>query len=250
MIKKLWNICLLAIVLLALSNCKPKTYYDRIDIITQMHEHWKNKWPEHIVLEKNILFYSKGIAVKKNTWLQLLSAPANSHIRLDSFDSGKGTIVVGDSVFQFVNDSLTKASRELNPLLLMMHGVFFLPPDSTKKKLIEIGCDFENSHITDWKDRRVYVLGTAEEGDYSKVQFWVDQEFMCLVRMIIAGEKDSKEVQLNKYEQIEGNWVAKELIFKHNNIKQIKQDVKLVQFPQQLPDSVFVPEYFKDTRFY
>lgn len=234
--------CLLVFIV----GCAPKTYYDRIDLVTQMHNAGKDSWGKSILLEKKITIYANGLPIKKSKWQQAISAPMLSHARMNGFETGNGAIIVGDTVFQFNNDSLKDVKCEVNPLLLMTHSIYFLNPDTTKQKLMQIGCDFDNSYIAEWKERKVYVMGTVEE-NLSKTQFWIDYDNMFLVRAIIVNGKEIKEYRFDKFKQKEGIWIAEKMITIKDGQKTMKQEILDVQFPKNTVDSLFDVEKFSET---
>jgi hypothetical protein len=54
-------------------------------------------------------------------------------------------------------------------------------------------------------------------------------------------QRIARDVEMNKYQQIEGNWVATEIIFKNNGKLLLREEYYNISFPKEVDPSWFDP---------
>ncbi len=149
---------------------------------------------------------------KEETWYESYRAPGALSIRFDPVEAGNGILFADDSVYSYEAGVMRMGRPMIHPLLLLGFDVYVLPVEQTMAKLADLGYDLAVLDEGVWNERPVYIVG-ALAGDDSTKQFWVDKERLVLLRTLEPRPRMTMEVQFNDYRQVDGSWVAAEVLF-------------------------------------
>jgi hypothetical protein len=214
------------------------------EVIEAMYRQWENKWYPNFAFDQKAIFYENDQVSKEEVWQEIYSFPANLHIRFDGFETGNGVIYNQDTAYTYKQGQLINKRYSIHPLVLLSFDVYFYSPATTISKAQELNFDLSQLAEADWQGRAVYVVGTTDPTDNTRNQFWVDKENLWLVRVITNTNGIARDVEMNKYEQIEGNWVATEIIFKNDGKLFLREEYYNISFPKEVDPSWFDPEQF------
>jgi hypothetical protein len=213
-------------------------------VIEAMYSHWENKWYPNFAFDQRAIFYNDGKVTREETWQEIYSHPANLHIRFDGFETGNGVVYHQDTVYSFKAGQVQTKRYSIHPLVLLSFDVYFYKPATTISKLQELNFDLSQVTETKWQGRDAYVVGTTNPSDSTSSQFWVDKEMLYVLRVITNNKGTVSDVEMNKYQLIEGNWVAMEIVFKNNGKLVLREEYFNISFPEKVEPSLFDPEQF------
>lgn len=217
---------------------------DGAALVEAMHERYQGSWYETLTFEQRATFYrADGSVQREQTWSEYMAVPGRLRIEVGAREYGNGIIFRSDSAYQFRAGTTTGATEQVHSLLLLGFDVYRSDPRLTVSKLEALGFDLTRLRTDSWQERPAYVVG-AEAGDERSAQFWIDAERLVFVRQILpAGPEGriSSEVQFNRYEPLEGGWVAPEVRFLNDGRLTLLEEYSLIQADIALEDSLFDP---------
>lgn len=242
---------LVSSVVLSCSGSKTtqsSTPTDGTTVIQQMYDRWQNKWYPNFAFEQKAIFYKDDAITKEEVWQEIYSQPGNLHIRFNGFESGNGVIFKADSVYNFQSNQLKARQHTIHPLVLLSFDVYFYTPATTIAKLKELNFDLSKITEAKWQGRDAYVIGTTNPEDESTSQFWVDKEHLYVVRVLTNSKGVARDVEINKYKEIDNYWVATEILFKTDGKLTLKEEYYNISFPKTVDLSIYDPENFATAR--
>jgi hypothetical protein len=216
-------------------------------VIEAMYARWQDQWYPNFAFDQKAIFYENDQVSKEEVWQEIYSYPANLHIRFNGFETGNGVVYNQDTVYTFKEGKLQSKQRSIHPLVLLSFDVYFYSPATTISKLQELNFDLSQLTETTWKGRDVYVVGTTDLSDNTSSQFWVDKENLWVARIITNNKGIARDVEMNNYQQIDGNWVATQIIFKNNGKLFLREEYYNISFPKKVEQAWFDPERFGTT---
>ena len=214
------------------------------DVIHAMHKMYHGKWYTFFTFTQDAFFYKDGKEQKKEVWHEAASFPGKLVIKYDSMKSGNGVVFANHTVTG-IKDGIAKTPRAfIHDLLLVGFDVYFLQPELSCKILDSLGYDLNKVREDVFDNRAVYVVG-AEKGNDTIPQFWIDKERLYMHRIVYKKGKQM-DVVFRDYVKMEGNWVAKEVIFKSNGELQMVEKYYNIKFPHALKEELFDPKKFME----
>ncbi|MEN8144514.1 MAG: hypothetical protein ABFS14_06125 [Gemmatimonadota bacterium] len=216
-------------------------------LVEAMHERYQSSWYETLTFEQQATFYrSDGSVAREQTWSEYMAVPGRLRIEVGAREYGNGIIFRSDSAYQFQSGAMTGVTRQVHSLLLLGFDVYRSDPRQTVSKLEALGFDLTKLRRAEWQERPAYVVG-ADEGDELSAQFWVDVERLVFVRQILPAGPEGQiasEVQFNRYEPLEGGWIAPEVRFLNDGRLTLLEEYSLIQANVALEDSLFDPGHW------
>ncbi|MBX0331738.1 outer membrane lipoprotein-sorting protein [Pontibacter sp. HSC-14F20] len=217
-------------------------------LIEAMYRHWENKWYPNFAFDQRAIFYKDDQVSREEIWQEIYSYPANLHIRFDGFETGNGVIYNQDTVYTFKEGKMVNKQYSIHPLVLLSFDVYFYDPATTISKAQELNFDLSQFTEATWQGRETYVVGTTDPNDQSRSQYWVDKENLYVVRILTNSNGVVRDVEMNKYQEIEGNMVATEIVFKNNGQLFLREEYFNISFPEKVAPSWFDPAQFSTTK--
>ena len=115
-----------------------------------------------------------------------------------------------------------------NPFLPFVQGVYDQPIDTTLRQIQPYKFDLTKIRSTTWEGRPTYVVGSQSPRDTTSPQFWIDQEKLVVVRMILGlnptAPAEVTDIRLEDYRPVAGGWLAV--------LVEIMRDGKVIQKEQ------------------
>ena len=217
---------LLPLALLTAHSAPPAAPKTGQDLVRQMHARYAGKWYKTITFVQTTAHPDRPT----ETWYEAGTIPGKLRIDVAPTDSMKAIMFVGDSTVVFHGGKRAGARQGRNLLMTLGFDVYGQAPDTTIAQLEAEGIDLSKLHADTWQGTPVWVVG-AERGDTATSQFWIEQDRLLFVRLIEV-EKDPKQPQgpadlldvtFEKYQRLDGGWVAPEVVIKVNG-KEVQRE--------------------------
>jgi hypothetical protein len=217
---------LLPLALLTTHPAPPAAPKTGQDLVRQMHARYAGKWYKTITFVQTTAHPDRPT----ETWYEAGTIPGKLRIDVAPTDSMKAIMFVGDSTIVFRGGKRAGARQGRNLLMTLGFDVYGQAPDTTIAQLEAEGIDLSKLHADTWQGTPVWVVG-AERGDTATSQFWIEQDRLLFVRLIEV-EKDPKQPQgpadllddtFEKYQRLDGGWVAPEVVIKVNG-KEVQRE--------------------------
>ena len=168
-------------------------------IMKEMYKRYAGKWYKDFSFTQTTENYRHDSLIKTATWYEAIVFPDHFRISFGDIKDGNAMIQKRDSVFNFRKGKLVRRGPRGEDLTFLLGGMYFIPFDSTKARMLREGYDFSKAHESVWGDKKVYVLGTATDDEKGN-QLWIDKEKLIVVRFI-KYENGGKEEALFKGHQ-------------------------------------------------
>ena len=217
---------LLPLALLTAHPAPPAAPKTGQDLVRQMHARYAGKWYETITFVQTTAHPDRPT----ETWYEAGTIPGKLRIDVAPTDSMKAIMFVGDSTVVFRGGKRAGARQGRNLLMTLGFDVYGQAPDTTIAQLEAEGIDLGKLHADTWQGTPVWVVG-AERGDTATSQFWIEQDRLLFVRLIEVqndpkqpqGPADLLDVTFEKYQRLDGGWVAPEVVIKVNG-KEVQRE--------------------------
>jgi hypothetical protein len=211
-------------------------------LIRLMHQRYQGKW------YRTLTFVQKTGFPKQNrveTWYEAARIPGYLRIDITPIDSGNALVFRNDSVYRFKGGDLAASRSFVHPLMVLGFDVYADPPDTTIRRLRDLGFDLSLLREDRWQGRPVYVIG-APAGDTLSKQFWVDRARLVFTRLLEPTQDGSghTETQFNKYRPLGRGWVSVEVRFSLNG------EVVQTEEYSDVRDDVDLPEELWESAMY
>jgi hypothetical protein len=219
------------------------------DVISTMFKKYDSgkKWYKHFSFTQDAIFYRNDSVIKTEVWHEIGSFPGYLAIKYDKKDSKDGVIFAVNKVYG-IKDGVAKEPRAfIHDLILVGFDVYFLKPERTCHLLDSMGYNLKEIHEDVFEGRKVYVIG-AQPGDEKTPQFWIDAERLYMSRIIYKKKDHVTDCVFADYEKVNGNWVAKKVIFKGDGKLQLIEKYYDLKFPKELNPDIFDPAKFAQTK--
>lgn len=219
------------------------------DVIAAMYKKYDGgkKWYKHFSFTQDAIFYRNDSVIKKEVWHEIGSFPGYLAIKYDTKDSKNGVIFAVNKVYS-IKDGVAKEPRVfIHDLILVGFDVYFLKPERTCHLLDSMGYNLKEVHEAIFEGRKVYVVGAAA-GDDKAPQFYIDAERLYMSRIIYKKNNHTTDCVFTDYEKVDGNWVAKKVIFKNDGKLQLIEEYYNLKFPKELSSDIFNPEKFTQAK--
>lgn len=230
----------LRLALLALTVALPRNPRDGRDVLRAMHDKYAATW-YHTLRFVQATTEPDG---KVATWYEGLELPGKLRIDIAPLDSGRAILFRADSLYDIAAGKVGVVRPFVHPLMVLGFDVYTQPVETTAAKLDSLGFDLTPVHEDVWQGKPVYVVGAAA-GDTSSSQFWVDQQSLLFVRLIQHRRNGAlSEARFNDYREVDGGWVAAEVLFFMNGKPAGKEEYSEIKAGVTFPDAYFDPARF------
>lgn len=219
-----------------------------IDIIKSMKKNWGENWPAYMLFEQNSVFYKADSVSRIEIWQEAIASPGNLHVRFNGFDTQDGLVFTMDSMFIFKKGINTQTILQHHFLLTLCFDIYFDPPERTAAILEKEGFDMDLITSKIWKGRKVWVIGTIDPSDDQSNKFYIDAENFWVVRVTKQRQESIRDYEIGEYREIDGKWVATQIIFKENDTTYLIEEYFNIRFPDSLDQQIFNPDKFSETK--
>jgi len=209
-------------------------------VIKKMYSRYHGKWHTSLTFTQTTGRYRNDTLLKTDIWHERIVYPDMLRIDFGGDKAGNGIIYRGDSSFLFRNNKVVRATKDENELIFFLGGMYFKTIDQVLAHFSALHFDLAKCHESTWKDKAVYVLGSATD-DEKVNQLWIDKEKLVAVRYFKYDAKGKMEATFEEHKLLAGAWsetLCKFYIDDKLLQTEVYQDIKA---NQPIAKSVFDP---------
>ena len=218
----------------------PRTPKDGRELLDRMRSAYLGKWFETVTFTQQTIQTRNGVT-DTTTWYEALKTPDRLRIDFGDPKNGNGVLYTADSLYVVRGGQVTRTVPSGNPFLPFVIGVYAQPLDTTLRQISSY-----KFYSTTWEGRPVHVAGTQSPSDTTSPQFWIDQERLVVVRMLVAlnpnAPTDVADIRLDDYRPVAGGWLAVRVTIMHGGQVIQKEDYSDWRRNVDLPDDFFVAQ--------
>ena len=153
------------------------------NILKKMYSRYSGNWYKNFTFTQTTENFRNDSLVKTATWYEAIVFPDNFRISFGDIKDGNAMIQKKDSVFNFRKGKLARRGPRGEDLTFLLGGMYFIPFDSVKARMIKEGYDISKAYESVWKSRKTYVLGAGSDEEKTN-QLWIDKEKLIVMRFI------------------------------------------------------------------
>ncbi len=213
------------------------------ELIELIYSTYKDSWYPHLTFKQDMFRYRDDSLIRNEIWLVAYSAPGRLHIRYNDFDSGRGWLIINDSIYTYSNNNLIGTRPRLHELMTLGLDIYVTPPAITLPRITQMEFDLSVVCVTTQKGKLVYQVG-----DYNKQCFWVGKDDLLFVGIRKVCEAGVQETYFDSYKSFYGKPVATQIQYYQNGRLTLFEKYFEIRLPSSLPDEFYNPELFHKTR--
>jgi hypothetical protein len=226
---------------------------DGVALLKRMHDAYRGKWFKTVTfVQQTIRKNPQTNATDTTTWYEALKSPDRLRIDFGDPKNGNGALYTADSLYVVRGGKVTRTVGSGNPFLPFVAGVYAQPLDTTLRQIKPYNFDLSKLYATTWEGRSTYVVGSQSASDTAAPQFWIDQQRLIIVRMLVplnpAAPADLADIRLEDYAQVAGGWLALRVEIMHNGQMLQKEQYSDWRGNVKLSDDFFVAEKWSDVQ--
>jgi len=209
------------------------------DIVKKMHDRYAGKWYHTFTFTQTTQQYRNDTLRATQIWHEFIRFPDRFRMDFGVPDSGNAVIFRGDSAYRFRAGQLRSTTINNNEgLIFLLGGMYFYSLDQTCQILSDsLHFDLTGAREDSWQGHPVYIIG--KEGAN---QLWIDQENLCLVRMLRTD--NHMDARFEDWQPFEGGLCETKCAF-YINGKLIQAEIyRDIKTNVTLADRIFDPAKF------
>jgi len=236
-------------VLLIGGSCKPKIekFSNGKEVIEAMNKKYSGKWYKNFTFSQGVKQFKNDSLVNKEIWHKAYKAPSKLIIKFRSFTSGNGYIFSGDSLHIFAHQNLVASRSYINFLITLGLDVYNQQVELTCNTLTKVNFDLKKITTSTFNRKYVYVVGVNNLQEKQN-HFYIDAEKFVFLKAVTFTKHNKREVEFRNYKTVKGNYVATEVAFFTNGTIDMIEKYYNINFPKEIPDSVFNKTGFINAR--
>lgn len=168
-------------------------------LLKEMHARYHGKFYKHITFVQLNKTFRDSLPTESSVWYEAFEYPGKLRVDYGPTVGKDGYLFVHDSVYYFKDGKLNRKEKEINETMLLQGDIYCIPIPNIISKLKALGYDISKFREDKWKDKPVYVVG-ADKGDDTTRQFWIDREYLYLVRQVMKEEGRIQEVHFSEHQ--------------------------------------------------
>lgn len=228
---------------LTASGQQNDTIADGKELLEHIYKKYSQDWYKNITLKSEIFRYKDDSLVSSEVWFEAYSAPSQLHIRYKDFDTGRGWLIVNDTLYSFSHTKMVGSRPRLHELMILGFDAYVVSPEIVAEKIVRIGFDVSKIEATTKNGKKVIQVGNPDAQC-----FWVDIESFLFYGMRKVAEGSVKETFFDRYETIYGKPVATQIQYFQDGHLVLFEKYFDIRLPSSLPNEFFHPENFAETR--
>jgi len=237
------NTLILLALIVTVSSCsrKPQNGYELID---RMYNANKLTWYETLCFSQEVLHYRHDSIVSTEVWHEAYQSPGRLIIKFNDPDSGTGLLFTNDSIYSYREGILESVRYRIHDLVVLGLDINNISPEITAERALKCGYNLDLIREGKCMGRDAWIVG-----DTTGTCFWADKESLLFLKMRRRSDENSREVEFNGYENINGYPVATEIRF-YDNKGELNMVEKYFNITPgcKMPASTFTPSEFNNAR--
>jgi hypothetical protein len=216
----------------------PRAITSAPSLLEAMHDRYPSWYRTVTFTQKTTISPPTGGEIVQ-TWFEAAKLPGRLRIETDP-TTKSGTLFANDSVYSFASGKLTRASADLNELLVLGFDVYTQPVSRTEAQLRSRGFDLTRFHEGTWDGKQIYIVG-AMRGDTTSKQFWVDAESLLFLRLLEHTALGRSDIRFEDYQRAGDGWIAARVAQVVNGRRRLLEEYSNVRVNEPLSDALFAP---------
>jgi hypothetical protein len=210
------------------------------DVLRAMHDRYAGKWFKTLTFQQATTVTKPDGSRTTTTWYEAVLAPRLLRIDIGEPSAGNGMLYSPDSLIVVRAGKIVRSLADGNPFLPFVVGVYAQPLETTIAQLAPWKFDMSRVSRGTFEGKPVTIVGADSAGD-SKPQFWVDDERLVLVRMIVPLGPATYDIRLHNYVQVGNSWLATRVVMLNGGKEVQTEDYTNWQVNQPLSTDLFDP---------
>jgi len=225
------------------SNAQEDTLTNSEGLIKLIYQTYSKNWYPHLTFKQEMFRYKNDSLVSTEIWIEAYSAPSRWHIRYQDFDTGRGWLIVNDSIYTYNHNKLIGKRPRVHELMILGLDIYIVSPEIVISRIIGMNFDMSYFTTTTKNGKQVYQIGNPD-----KQCFWVEKGNLLFYGMRKVGESGVKETFFEAYKIIYDKPVATQIQSFENGKLVLFEKYFDIRLPSCLPEEFFEPANFATTR--
>lgn len=213
-------------------------------VLQKMYKKYKGNWYKNFTFTQTTETFKKDSLVKTDTWYESIVFPDYFRISIGAAENGNAVIYNKDSVFQIRKSKLVNKSLRTDDLTFLLGGMYFLPYDTVKSKILKEGYDYTKAYETTYNGKAVYVIGANNENEKVS-QLFIEKERLIVVRFIKYIGKTKQEAIFDGHQKVGKAYTETIVSFYINDALLQKEKYYDCKFNTTIDMAIFDPYQFK-----
>lgn len=213
------------------------------ELIEKMHAKYVDNWYQHITFKQNMFRYKNDSLIRNEIWLVAYSSPTKLHMRYLDFTSGRGWLIVNDTLYSYNHNKLIGERPRLHEIIILGYDVYGVSPQVTIPKIRQMGFDLSRVTQTQIGGNNVFQVGNPDS-----LCFWVHSESLLFYGIRRVSENGTSEIFYENYKEVYGKPVATEVQYFEDGHMYLYEKYFDIRLPSSMPLNFFYPEQFDETR--
>lgn len=175
------------------------------EVLHKMYKRYSGKWYKDFQFSQTTESYRNDSLIRTAVWREAIVFPYNFRISFGEVKDGNAMIQKKDSTFNFRKGKLVRKGPNGEDLTFLLGGLYFIPFDSVKMRMIKEGYDISKIHESTWQGQKTYVLGTNTDEEKAN-QLWIDRDKLIVVRYIKYSGDGKEEGIFKDHRKFAGGW--------------------------------------------
>jgi hypothetical protein len=216
-----------------------------------MHDRYAGRWFRTLTFVQRTTRTRPDGSEAVETWYEAARAPDRLRIDIGDPALGNGVLSTPDSAYVVRGGTLARADAGGNELIPFVMGVYTQPVDSTVRQLGHVGFDHARVRRDAWQGRPVLVVGARDRTDSTSSQFWVDEERLVLVRLVVSPPPGApatavQDIRLDGYVPLDRSWLATKVLILVGGRPVMREEYTHYTADPTLPDALFDVSRWRD----
>jgi hypothetical protein len=212
-------------------------------ILTKMYATYAGKWYKNFTFYQTTENYKNDSLIKTAIWHEALIYPSLFRISIGDSANGNAMIVKGDSVYNFSKGKLYRKASNEDDLTFLLGGMYFLPYNIVKQKMIKEGYDLKKACENTFEGKAVYIIGANSVTEKTS-QVWIEKDRLVVLRMIKYKPDMKEDAIFADYKKVENGWRENSVVFYINDKLYQKEKYYDCKANTNIDANIFDPYHF------
>jgi hypothetical protein len=185
-------------------------------ILSKMYKRYAGKWFRNYSFSQITENYKNDSLIKTLPWHETIVYPDYFRMTFGEPKEGNAIIYVKDSSYLFRKGKLVQKSLRTEDIPFLLGGMYFIPFDSVKPKMIREGFDASKAHESIFNGKKMYVIGSNTDQEKTN-QLWIDKEKLIVVRFVKYLPSMKEEAIMSDHKKLGNGWSETTVIFNIND---------------------------------
>jgi hypothetical protein len=201
-----------------------------MDVIARMRSRHAGDWYKTLAFRQTTTIRQSDGRDTVQTWYETLrytpERGTQLRIAVAPLSAGNASISTWDSTWVIRADTLAAVRAGGNPFLALIEGAYVQPVGETIRQLAPLGFDLAKLRTAAWKGQAVWIVGASSPADTTSPQFWVEDQHLMVVRIVLAGGagRPPLDIHLGALEPCGKGWLATKVeMFRGGQRRQLEE---------------------------